>query len=134
MIMHNGIGEYLEDWVEQIHQRYKQSKARGKMRDLVVIANYHSRVDKLYHNDHVLKIKKDVKDKSKRNFSKPSTYFNGDERDMERKEQRRQRRRQAVIDARALFDSKPEMLSGLQRNLFEIRIDGDDIEAGMATL
>ena len=96
MLEYDGIAPYYEDWVEQIHQRYKQSKSRCKVRNLVQVANYHSRFDKLFHNTTVLKVKEGMKEKAKRNFKKASNYFKGDQQQRERKDERRVRRLEAV--------------------------------------
>mmetsp|Transcript_15007 Transcript_15007/g.16218 ORF Transcript_15007/g.16218 Transcript_15007/m.16218 type:complete len:146 (+) Transcript_15007:152-589(+) len=50
MIMHGSIGEYFEDWVEQIHQNYLRSIARGKIRNLEKRADYQLRADQLSLN------------------------------------------------------------------------------------
>ena len=129
MEMHDGIAEYLEDWVEHIHQRYIHSKSRGKMRDLVKIANYHSRVDKLYHNPKILKIKEEVRIKRQRVFKKEggSTYFKGNGRKSLKQEARRARRLQAVVEARALFVETPQLESGLGLNLVDERAGIDNL-------
>ena len=119
MIEYDGIAPYLEDWVEQLHQRYMQSKSRCKVRDLVQVANYHSRFDKLFHNTEVLKIKNEMKEKSRRNFKKNSNYFKGDQRSIEKKDERRVRRLQAVETAKELFRTKPTLYTGLQMNMNE---------------
>ena len=119
MLEYDGIAAYVEDWVEQIHQRYKQSKSRCKVRDLVQVANYHSRFDKLHHNTQVLQVKEKMKEKSKRKFKKDSTYFTGDQQQRERKDKRRERRLQAVEVAKELFLKTPVLETGLQLNLNE---------------
>ena len=119
MIEYEGIAPYLEDWVEQLHQRYMQSKSRCKVRDLVQVANYHSRFDKLFHNTEVLRIKEEMKQKSRRKFKKNSDYFKGDQRNIERKDERRVRRLQAVETAKELFRTKPTLYTGLQMNMNE---------------
>ncbi|OEU21464.1 hypothetical protein FRACYDRAFT_235090 [Fragilariopsis cylindrus CCMP1102] len=127
MEMHDGIAEYLEDWVEHIHQRYINSKSRGKMRDLVKIANYHSRVDKLYHNPKILKIKEEVRIKRERVFKKESSYFKGNGRKNLQQEARRGRRLQAVVEARVLFAETPQLESGLGLNLVDERAGIDNM-------
>ena len=127
MEIHDGIAEYLEDWVEQIHQRYIHSKSRGKMRDLAKIANYHSRVDKLYHSPKILKIKEEVRMKRQRHFKKESSYFKGNGRKNLMQEARRGRRLQAVVEARVLFAEKSQLESGLRLNLDDERAGVDNM-------
>lgn len=127
MEIHDGIAEYLEDWVEQIHQRYIHSKSRGKMRDLAKIANYHSRVDKLYHSPKILKIKEEVRMKRQRHFKKESSYFKGNGRKNLMQEAQRGRRLQAVVEARVLFAEKSQLESGLCLNLDDERAGVDNM-------
>lgn len=108
---HNGIVEYLEDWVKQIHQRYKKSVSRGKMRDPVQCANYQCRQDKIYHNDSVKKIQVHVKQ------VRSQKCFNRDHRNAlaadKRSEARQARCLVAVADATGLFEAHPIMKSAL---------------------
>ena len=119
MTLHDGISEYLEDWVEQIHQRFKKSKSRGKLRDLVKIADYHSRVDKLYHNSLLSKIHEEIFQNRKRPFK--GERANSNARAVMMSDARRVRRRQAVVKAKTLFTEKPTLASGFERNLNDIR-------------
>ena len=64
MLEYDDIAPYYKDWVKQIHQRYKQSKSQCKVQNLVQVANYCSRFDKLFHNTKVvLKVKEEMKER-----------------------------------------------------------------------
>ena len=129
MKLHLGIAEYLEDWVEQIHQQYKRCIARGKMRSKIMLANSQSRVDKTYHNDKVKEIQQEVKDKSRRIFKNDSDYFlKGKHKKNEKQDARREQQLQAVIEATNLFDETPELLTVIERNLLDNNFDGDALE------
>lgn len=121
-----GIAEYLEDWVEQIHQRYKKSISRGKMRDLVQQANYQCKQDKTYHHEGVKSVQKYVKHIRRRKF------FNCVESTstaQKKSDDRHARCLLAVARAIGLFDTHPVMKSPLERNLMEMRSQSAVLEA-----
>jgi hypothetical protein len=47
---HDGIGEYIEDWVENMHQFVKLMNSPGKIWNLQTKATYHCQMEKLSHN------------------------------------------------------------------------------------
>jgi hypothetical protein len=115
---HDGIAEYLEDWVEQIHQRYKKSISRGKMRDLVQRANYQCKEDKVYHNEGVKTVQTQVKNARARQFvNRGETTFSA----QMKSNARHGRRLRAVTEATGLFAAFPMMRSALEMNLLAQR-------------
>lgn len=60
MDLYVGVGEYMEDWLEQIHQFYKRFKGRGKMRDKARQADYQCGQEKLQHNNGIARVKTEM--------------------------------------------------------------------------
>ena len=64
----HGIAEYLEDWIEQMHQFVKQFDARAKIRDLKKATELQSYLENLATIPGVVAFEKEVIQKIKRNF------------------------------------------------------------------
>lgn len=111
---HDGVAEYLEDWLEQIHQTYKKMNSRGKIRDMVVKGNYESKSEAISQNVNVKVAGLSMMQKTRRNFrvqrpTKMPTAF-------AKKQARRERRDDAAARAQQLFDSRPILLESAEQN------------------
>jgi hypothetical protein len=113
---HDGIGEYIEDWVEKMHQFVKLMNSRGKIRNLQTKAAYHCRMEKLAHNRKVQEAGNEVYKATKRKFK---TERNKKKAAQLRKEERDKRREEAVKFAPVLFEK--EQPSGFEYNLREYK-------------
>ena len=122
IIKHGSIAEYMEDWVEQLHQKYKKSKSRGKIRDNVTLANYQIRADAISINPRIMERKKEIAEQNRRKFKGKSTYFSS-ERTQLLQAERRQRRLDAVVEAKTLFDQHPTVPTALNLNKLDARIE-----------
>lgn len=115
----NGIAEFIEDWVEQVHQRYKHLKGRGKMRDLNQQAIYHVRHDRMYHMEDVNNAKETLWQKTRRNLKipRPAESLAAALQHKARNEARDW----AEQEAERLFQTEPEFPTALQKNLADVR-------------
>jgi hypothetical protein len=52
--VHNGIADYLEDWLEQAHQTYKALNSKAKIRDTQKKAVYEIKQQTIQQNDRVV--------------------------------------------------------------------------------
>mgnify|MGYP005724356419 CR=1 FL=1 len=120
IITHGSIAEYMEDWVEQLHQKYKKSKSRGKIRDNVTLANYQIRADAISINPRIMKRKKENAEQSRRNFKGESKYFSSERTELLQAE-RRQRRLNAVEEAKILFANRPTLPTAIDLNKLDAR-------------
>ena len=120
IINHGSIAEYMEDWVEQLHQKYKKSISRGKIRDLVKLAIYQIKADSIAINPRVMERKKEIAEQNRRKFKEKSTYFSS-ERTQLLQAERRQQRLDAVVEAKTLFDQHPTVPTALNLNKLDAR-------------
>ena len=128
IINHGSIAEYMEDWVEQLHQKYKKSISRGKIRDLVKLAIYQIKADSIAINPRVMERKKEIAEQNRRKFKEKSTYFSS-ERTQLLQADRRQQRLDAVVEAKTLFADHPTVPTALNLNKLDARKEEREEEA-----
>jgi hypothetical protein len=108
--VHDGIAEYLEDWLEQTHQTYKKISSRGKIWNKETKGNYESKQEAISHSIDVREAGKAMLEKTRRRFRHQNTRNNQRSAAASRKQARHQRRRDAVERAHLLFATKPTLL------------------------
>jgi hypothetical protein len=105
---HDGIAEYVEDWLEQIHQTYKKISSRGKIRSKETKGYYESKQEAIRLNVGVIEAGKVMVERTKRSFRHERTdQMSAAER---QKQARKERRAAAVERAEILFATKPILL------------------------
>jgi hypothetical protein len=127
IIQHGSIADYMEDWVEQLHQKYKKAISRGKIRDLVKLAIYQIKADLIAVNPRVMERKKEIAEQNRRKFKEKSTYFSSERTDLLQAE-RRQRRLDAVEEAKILFADQPTLPTATDLNKLTARQEERDEE------
>jgi hypothetical protein len=103
---HEGIAEFQEDWLEQIHQSYKRFVSRAKIRDKATAASFEVRLDSTRNNTFVTAAGKRVFNATKRKFRKDRNNVSAS---FSQQQARRKRRDEAVTRATALFLEKPAL-------------------------
>lgn len=91
----HGIAEYLEDWIEQMHQFVKQFDARAKIRDLKKATELQSYLENLATIPGVVAFEKEVIQKTKRNFK---VSRDANQTVEERRSEERQAKRQRAVE------------------------------------
>jgi hypothetical protein len=108
ILCHDGIAEYLEDWLEQIHQTYKKFSNRADFRDKKKRSAFETKLEAISHNIDVRAAGDSMLERTKRNFKKerslPATFS--------KQLARKKRRELAVQRAETLFKEKPVLLDG----------------------
>lgn len=107
--VHNGIADYLEDWLEQTHQTYKALNSKAKIRDTKKKAVYEIKQQTIRQNDRVVEAGRGMYEMTRRDFKKERCNITKSEVD---RIVRCQRRDEAVERARHLFQNKPSLPTG----------------------
>ena len=100
--LHDGIAEWLEDWLEQVHQTQKRNDARGKIRQREVKARYTCRVEALARNAGIAMHKK-TRHKFKEQTQRVATL-------VVRKTARVVRRKAAMMEMEAMIAAQPVLV------------------------
>jgi hypothetical protein len=104
----DGIAEYQEDWLEQIHQSYKKFNARAKIRNKETSSRFEIKLEAIRNNVAVAEAGQRMWTATKRNFNAgrerlPASFA------LQRA--RRKRREEAIERATSLFAEKPHLLN-----------------------
>ena len=125
MDAHDGIAEYVEDWLEQAHQTQKQNVSRCNIRDLQKKANYGSRVDIIKNNYRIAAVTAHMRNANKRNFKDKERK---ESRPVKLKIERDSKRDNAVVRFKELYELQPNLKSLLEQDL---ALERDLVDAGI---